>query len=78
MKERIIAMLTEKIDDLTPSLDKAERLFGNATLHEADWHVINERRINCRVLEAQIMVLNQMIMQIKQMSEVEMPQLVSA
>lgn len=78
MKNKIMSMMMAKIDELTPSLDKAERLFGNATLHEADWHVINERRINCRVLEAQIMVLNQMIMQMKQMPETEMPQLVSA
>ena len=78
MKDKIMSMMMAKIDELTPELDRAEQLFGDAVLNEADWHVINDRKINCRILEAKIMVLNQMMMQMKQMPETEMPQLVSA
>ena len=78
MKDKIMSMMMAKIDELTPELDRAEQLFGDAVLNEAGWHVINDRKINCRILEAKIMVLNQMIMQMKQMPEAEMPQLVSA
>ena len=72
MKEQIISMITSKIDELSPELDRAEQLFGNATLNEADWRIINDRRITCRIIEAKIMVLNQLLSQIKQVEAHEL------
>ena len=62
-------MINQKIDELNDKLEKAEQKFGSATLNEQDWHIIFDRKTDCRMIEAQILVLTEMSMMITKMKD---------
>jgi hypothetical protein len=78
MQNNIILMMKSQLASLESDLTVAKFDFANSSLDDGDWQCKYERRMTCKMIEAQIMILNKMINEISMFSDMKMPSLVSA
>ena len=75
MKEQVMAMMQEKMDELTIEWHDAKQIFANIMLDDnADYRCRDSRRLKCTNLGAQVELLKSMMDKVSMMScEVMLP-----
>lgn len=75
MKEQVMAMMQEKMDELTIEWHDAKQIFADIMLDDnADYRCRDSRRLKCTNLGAQVELLKSMIDKVSMMScEVMLP-----
>lgn len=62
LKEQVLGIIRNQISELDDSLDDVKIQFANSCLAETDWHCKTDRKIACKVVEAQIEILEKIEM----------------
>ena len=76
MQQSIISMMDSEIASLENELMEAKMNFADITLEEGDYRCRDERKTNCKMLEAQISITRKMMNEIASMNyEAKMPAL---
>ncbi|HSA07644.1 MAG TPA: hypothetical protein P5556_10760 [Candidatus Gastranaerophilales bacterium] len=57
VKEQILGIVRNQINELDDCLDSAKLHFADTCLSEEDWHNRNDKKINCKMYQAQVEIL---------------------
>ena len=56
-QSKIVELIKTQIKELEEQLTQAKLEFADSSLAENDWQCKNDRRLKCKVIEAQIFIL---------------------
>lgn len=65
VKEQILGIVRTQINEIDDQLDAAKLHFADTCLSEEDWHNRNEKKINCKMYQAQVEILEKVEMLIE-------------
>lgn len=57
VKEQVLGILRNQISELDDSLDDVKLQFADSCLSEDDWHCKTDKKIACKMIQAQIEIL---------------------
>ena len=76
MQQSIISMMDAEITSLSEELMDAKMNFADITLEDGDYRCRDERKTNCKMIEAQIAIVRKMMNEVSSMSwDIKMPAL---
>lgn len=65
LKEQVLGIIRNQINELDDNLDDAKLQFADSCLSENDWQCKTDRKITCKMVQAQIEVLERIEMMIE-------------
>ena len=75
MQEKIMTMMNSQLEKLEEMLSSAMHDFANVALQECEPRWVFEKRTKCKIIEAQIQTVKDMMREISSMKyEIKMPQ----
>ena len=75
MQEKIMSMMNLQLEKLEENLSKAMHDFANVALQECEPRWVFEKRTKCKIIEAQMQMVKDMMREIASMKcEIKMPQ----
>jgi len=60
IKEKILGVINAQIGDISEKLVEAKLLFADTNLNENEWHNRGDKKIDCKVYQGQIEILESM------------------
>ena len=60
LKEQVLGIIRNQINELDDNLDDAKLQFADSCLSENDWQCKNDRKIACKIVQAQVEILEKM------------------
>lgn len=57
VKEQILGIIRTQMNEIDDLLDAAKLNFAETCLSEEEWHNRNEKKINCKMYQAQVEIL---------------------
>lgn len=65
LKEQVLGIIRNQINELDDNLDDVKIQFADSCLAENDWQCKTERKIACKMVEAQVAILEKIEMMIE-------------
>ena len=59
-REQILGIIRNQINEIDDKLDSAKLNFADTCLSEEEWHNRNEKKINCKMYQAQVAILEKL------------------
>lgn len=60
IREKIVGIIKAQIADINDKLVESKLEFADCNLNESEWHNKNDRKIDCKMYQAQIEILESM------------------
>lgn len=60
IREKVASVIRAQISDINDKLTEAKLQFADSSLNENDWQCKNDRKIDCKMYQAQIEILESM------------------
>lgn len=75
MQEKIMSMMNSQLEKLEENLSNAMHDFANVALQESEPKWVFEKRTKCKIIEAQMQMVKDMMSEVASMKcEIKMPQ----